>query len=154
MPTIWWLDALRRREKIIRENAFKQNKKKPGLKFNAGLALIGLQTTGPRTPLNIITIINQFKRWGTSRVGNCQKTLLIENLWKKDFVKKFVSSLTRVQTFLSRWKCARKGRPLRLLSVPFPWSLAVHHQSLAVTLRKTKRLRRRLVSSSFRQWTC
>ena len=32
----------------------------------------------------------------------------------------------------------------RLLSVPFPWSLAVHHQSLASTLRKTKRLRRRL----------
>ena len=29
-------------------------------------------------------------------------------------------------------------------SVPFPWSLAVHHQSLASTLRKTKRLRRRL----------
>ena len=33
---------------------------------------------------------------------------------------------------------------LRLPSVPFPWSLAVHHQSLASTLRKTKRLRRRL----------
>ena len=32
----------------------------------------------------------------------------------------------------------------RLLSVPFPWSLAAHHQSLASTLRKTKRLRRRL----------
>ena len=33
---------------------------------------------------------------------------------------------------------------LRLPSVPFPWSLAVHHQSLASALRKTKRLRRRL----------
>ena len=33
---------------------------------------------------------------------------------------------------------------LRLPSVPFPWSLAAHHQSLASTLRKTKRLRRRL----------
>ena len=33
---------------------------------------------------------------------------------------------------------------LRLPSVPFPWSLAVHHQSLASTLRKTKRLRRRM----------
>ena len=31
-----------------------------------------------------------------------------------------------------------------LPSVPFPWSLAAHHQSLASTLRKTKRLRRRL----------
>ena len=30
-------------------------------------------------------------------------------------------------------------------SVPFPWSLAVHHQSLAPTLRKTKRPRRRLL---------
>ena len=26
---------------------FEQKKKKPGLKFNPGLALIGLQTTGP-----------------------------------------------------------------------------------------------------------
>ena len=28
-------------------NSFEQNKKKPGLKFNPGLALIGLRTTGP-----------------------------------------------------------------------------------------------------------
>ena len=35
---------------------------------------------------------------------------------------------------------------LRLPSVPFPWSLAVHHQSLAsATLRKTKRQRRKLL---------
>ena len=34
---------------------------------------------------------------------------------------------------------------LRLPSVPFPWSLAAHRQSLASTLRKTKRLRRRLL---------
>ena len=45
-PTIWLLGALKGREKIIRENAFEQKKKKPGLKFNFGLALIGLQTTG------------------------------------------------------------------------------------------------------------
>ena len=32
--TIWWLDALKRIEKIIRENAFEQKKKKPRLKFN------------------------------------------------------------------------------------------------------------------------
>ena len=31
-------------------------------------------------------------------------------------------------------------------SVPFPWSLAAHRQSLAITLRKTKCLRRRLGS--------
>ena len=57
--------------------------------------------------------------------------------------------LPRTQLSLSRWRCARKGRRegdnrLRLPSVPFPWSLAVHHQSLACTLRKTKRPRRRL----------
>ena len=32
-------------EKIIREIAFEQEKKNPGLKFNPGLALIGLRTT-------------------------------------------------------------------------------------------------------------
>ena len=32
---------------IILENAFEQKKKKPGLKFNPGLELIGLRTTGP-----------------------------------------------------------------------------------------------------------
>ena len=39
---------LNRREKIIRENAFEQRKKKPGLKFNPRLGLIDLQTTGAR----------------------------------------------------------------------------------------------------------
>ena len=38
--------------------------------------------------------------------------------------------------------CAKEGGKE---VVPFPWSLAVHHQSLASTLRKTKRLRRRLI---------
>ena len=33
---------------LSHENAFKQKKKKPWLKFNSGLALIGLRTTGPR----------------------------------------------------------------------------------------------------------
>ena len=46
LSTVWWFDALERVEKIILKNAFEQNKKKPGLKFNPGLALIGLQTTG------------------------------------------------------------------------------------------------------------
>ena len=36
-------------EKIIRENAFEEKKKKPRLKFNPELALIDLRTTGPRT---------------------------------------------------------------------------------------------------------
>ena len=44
---------------------------------------------------------------------------------------------------------------LRLPSVLFPWSLAAHHQSLASTLRKTKRLRKRLslISPATRTWT-
>ena len=37
---------LKKLAKIIRENTFQQKKKKPGLKFNPGLALIGLRTTG------------------------------------------------------------------------------------------------------------
>ena len=41
------MDALKRIEKIIQENAFEHKEKKPGLKFNPGLALIGLRTTGP-----------------------------------------------------------------------------------------------------------
>ena len=45
LPTIWWLEVLKRREKIVRENAFEQ-KKKNRLKFNPGLALIGFRTTG------------------------------------------------------------------------------------------------------------
>ena len=35
-------------EKIIRENAFEQEKKKPGLEFNSVVAPFGLRTTGPR----------------------------------------------------------------------------------------------------------
>ena len=56
-------------------------------------------------------------------------------------------SLPRSQTSLARAqrKAGRRLRArLRLPSVPFPWSLAAHNQSLASTLRKTKRLRRRL----------
>ena len=36
-------------EKIIRESAFDKKKKKPGLKFKPGLALIRVGTTGPST---------------------------------------------------------------------------------------------------------
>ena len=42
-------------EKIIQENAFEQEKKKPTLNLTLGQALIGLQTTGPRV------------EWGTVR---------------------------------------------------------------------------------------
>jgi len=37
------LDGLKRKEKIIQENAFEQKKKTTGLKLNPGLALIGLR---------------------------------------------------------------------------------------------------------------
>ena len=39
--------TLKRIEKIVQENPFDEKKKRPGLKFNPGSALIGLQTTGP-----------------------------------------------------------------------------------------------------------
>ena len=39
--------------KIIRENVFEQNSKKPRLKYNPGLALIGFRTTGPFFTVNI-----------------------------------------------------------------------------------------------------
>jgi len=48
LSTVWWLDGLKRIEKIILENSFEQKKKKSGLKFNPGLPLIGLRTTRPR----------------------------------------------------------------------------------------------------------
>ena len=38
----------KKKRKIIQENACDQKKKKPRLKFNPRLALIGLETTGPR----------------------------------------------------------------------------------------------------------
>ena len=40
-------DTLKRKEKIIQQNTFVQKEKKPMLKSNPGLALIGLRTTGP-----------------------------------------------------------------------------------------------------------
>ena len=39
--------AKKKIEKIIRESAFDKKKKKPGLKFNPGLALTRVRTTGP-----------------------------------------------------------------------------------------------------------
>jgi len=55
LPTIWWVDALKRIEKIIRDNASEQKKKKPRLKFNPELALTGLRTTRDRR-------LHQFRR--------------------------------------------------------------------------------------------
>ena len=44
------MTTLKRIEKIVRENAFDEKNKRPGLKFNPGLALIGLRTTGLEYP--------------------------------------------------------------------------------------------------------
>ena len=49
LSMIWWLDALKRKEKITWKRLLNKGMKKLGLKFNAGLALIGLPTTGPRS---------------------------------------------------------------------------------------------------------
>ena len=42
------MDTLKRIEKVIRESAFHKKIKNRGLKFNPGLALTGVRTTGPR----------------------------------------------------------------------------------------------------------
>ena len=41
------LDALKRKEKIIQKRHLNKDIQKPGFKFNPGLALIDLRTTGP-----------------------------------------------------------------------------------------------------------
>ena len=66
--------------------------------------------------------------------GDYSQTTLYGHPLNKD------TSLPPTQTSLFRWKCARKGRRegdngLCLPSVPFPWSPAAHHQSLAFRAR-------------------
>ena len=46
-------------EKIIREIAFDQKKKKPRLNLNLGYALIGLRTTGPNQRVKYGTAISR-----------------------------------------------------------------------------------------------
>ena len=55
---------LKTTEKIIRENAFEQNKNKPSLNLTLGLMLIGLRTTGPC----------YYVRW-TQETSNCSNSL-------------------------------------------------------------------------------
>ena len=47
-------------ENITRGSAVDQKKKKAGLKFNPGLALIGLRTTGPSAIPGLVTIDNTY----------------------------------------------------------------------------------------------
>ena len=54
------IDMLKRVENIIRGNAVDQKKKKAGLKFNPGLALIDLRTTGPSAIPGFVTIDNTY----------------------------------------------------------------------------------------------
>ena len=66
--------------------------------------------------------------------------------------------LLRTQTSLCRWKCARKRRREgdngpRPPSVPFPWSLAVHHQPL-LYLAKNEAPEEEAVATAFKQLSC
>jgi len=62
---------LKKIEKIIRESAFDKKKKKSGLKFNPGLALTCVRTTGPRcfpcdfyyNISNVILMFMNFEAW-------------------------------------------------------------------------------------------
>ena len=56
---------LKKIARIIRENTFQQKKKKPGLKFNPGLALIGLRTTG-----SWLSCLNWVDQAGRAKVEN------------------------------------------------------------------------------------
>ena len=52
LPTIWWLDTLKRKKKIFRESAFDKKIKNPGF---PGLVITCVQTTGPRYFVKVIT---------------------------------------------------------------------------------------------------
>ena len=70
MSTIWWLDALKRIETIIRESAFQQKKKKQGLKgtprlislwtTGSWMVIINLWTSGQRRPSFITAVLKCF----------------------------------------------------------------------------------------------
>ena len=59
------MDDLKRIEKILREHTSEKKEKKPGLKFNLGLALIGLRTTGPSS-------LFSFQKEGMLTLHTCQ----------------------------------------------------------------------------------
>ena len=76
----------------MRENAFEQKKKKPGLKFSPELALIGFQTTGPRfsigkqgytTRVSLTVLDNPLYMYYWSSWGDYvdQEVLVIVLLW-------------------------------------------------------------------------
>ena len=71
-----------------------------------------------------------------------------ETKYKVRFISEYYVTITASYPDVSLARAKEGGKEttgrLRLPSVPFPWSLAAHHQSLASTLRKMKRLKRRL----------
>ena len=80
---IWWLDGLKRIEKIILENSFEQKKKKPGLKFKPGLALTGLRTTGPRHQLvSPVHVGNAVVKWMQLNYCLCNVGWLVQKCAK------------------------------------------------------------------------
>ena len=89
LSTIWWLHFLKRIEEITRENAFEQTKKKPGLKFYLGLAIIGFPTTGPRDLVVSHTMhISRHNRgiprmWTDSGKSSLYSKLFIKWRWPK-----------------------------------------------------------------------
>ena len=92
------IDALKRREKIVQENAFKQKKKKPRLKFNPGLALICLQTTGP----------SALKNTGKNMLAVFEPTLLyVEKVGEVFMVVWFTTTsvITSTSVIKGKYKC-------------------------------------------------
>ena len=53
MKAVWWLDTAKRIERIIKENAFDEKKKKSGLKLNPALAPTGFEKLGPKGVQNL-----------------------------------------------------------------------------------------------------
>ena len=66
------MDALKSKKRFIQENAFKQKREKPRLKFNPGLTLIGLRTTGQLGPGQLMNYYVAKKRTFTcgTNMGN------------------------------------------------------------------------------------
>ena len=63
-------------EKIVRENAFDDEKKRPRLKFNPGLALMGLRTTGPRSLYKFRGKLALFMRFGTFYMTKAKQDMM------------------------------------------------------------------------------
>ena len=79
LPTIWWLNTQKILQKIFWDSAFDKKKKKPRLKFNPGLALTDVRTTGPRLLVFSSKGINSFK----NQVTFCHITTGFPVKWRR-----------------------------------------------------------------------